>query len=94
MDFLLDNGPSCPCEEAGEWVSTCEAHPTKVCDCKFTPDPNDPDDEWHYRRTCPNCGFDDWWTLHCEHDGYQNRCPECRVRPTPIAAMEKDGRRK
>jgi hypothetical protein len=61
-----------------------------MCDCEFTPDPNDPDEDgtpgnepWHYRRQCPACG-QWWWALHCPHDGAQNPCPHCGV--TPITA--------
>jgi hypothetical protein len=54
------------------------------CDCEFTPDPDEPDEESvHYRRTCPACG-EKWWGLHCPHDGYQNPCPHCGVIPEPV----------
>lgn len=59
------------------------------CDCTFDPDPNDPDEDtpekaWHYKRTCAHCGGV-WFGLHCPHDGVQNPCPDCGVRPTPVA---------
>lgn len=55
------------------------------CDCEF--DPYDDEDagteSFHFRRMCLHCGHQ-WWGLHCPHDGVQNPCPACRVRPTPI----------
>lgn len=61
-----------------------------TCECEFDPyDPADyePGEEieesWHYRRTCLSCGAV-WWGLHCPHDGYQNTCPECGLRPEPV----------
>jgi len=49
------------------------------CDCEF----DFPEgDSWHYWRTCKACGFR-WGGLHCPHDGYQNPCPSCGVRPEP-----------
>jgi hypothetical protein len=54
-----------------------------VCDCEFDTDPGDPEDDWHFHRTCPNCG-EKWWALHCPHDGAQNPCPHCKVRPEPL----------
>lgn len=36
-----------------------------------------------YKRICSHCG-DVWWGLHCIHDGYQNPCPNCHTRPTPV----------
>lgn len=49
------------------------------CNCEFDVDPDDPEDDWHYRRTCTSCGKQ-WWSLHCPHDGYQNPCPACKTR--------------
>lgn len=51
------------------------------CDCEFTPDPEDPDEDtiekaWHYLRRCARCGCV-FWSLHCLHDGVQSRCPDC-----------------
>lgn len=57
--------------------------PGAECECEFTPDPNDPDDDWHFLRRCLHCG-ETWWGLHCPHDGYQNPCPKCGVRPTTV----------
>lgn len=54
------------------------------CDCKFDVDPEDPEDDCHYLRTCLACG-EKWYGLHCPHDGYQNRCPKCGHKPEPIA---------
>ncbi len=51
-----------------------------VCDCEFTVDPEDPEDDWHFDRTCQSCGKQ-WRGLHCPHDGYQNPCPWCGVMP-------------
>ena len=49
------------------------------CDCEF----DFPEgDSWHYWRICKACGFR-WGGLHCPHDGYQNPCPSCGVRPKP-----------
>ena len=54
------------------------------CDCEFEGDSDDPDDEahWHFLRTCKHCGGT-WYALHCKHDGYQNPCAVCGVRPDP-----------
>lgn len=35
-----------------------------------------------YRRVCKHCGTE-WGGCHCPHDGAQNPCPGCGVRPTP-----------
>ena len=49
------------------------------CDCEFDyPE----EDSWHYLRTCEACGHQ-WGGLHCPHDGYQNPCPACGIRPDP-----------
>ena len=57
------------------------------CDCEFQVDPDNPDEDgekpWHYRRVCLSCGGV-WWGLHCPHDGYQNPCPSCGVRPETV----------
>lgn len=54
-------------------------------ECVFEDDPADPDpvEPWHYRRTCASCGGV-WYGLHCKHDGHQNPCPWCGVRPEPM----------
>ena len=53
-------GPSCPCEIAGEWVETCEAHPVNPeargcpCEChtrKYR-------GVWAHARSCRDCGRD------------------------------------
>jgi predicted RNA-binding Zn-ribbon protein involved in translation (DUF1610 family) len=51
------------------------------CNCEFDPyEDGDDEESWHYKRACEECG-EVWWSLHCRHDGYQNRCPECGTRP-------------
>jgi hypothetical protein len=56
------------------------------CACEFAPEMADPEDpgapSYHYRRECVHCGCV-WAGLHCPHDGAQNPCPDCGVRPTP-----------
>lgn len=47
------------------------------CDCEFSSEyAEDDGTSWHFARTCGACGFK-WGSLHCEHDGVQNPCPEC-----------------
>lgn len=54
-----------------------------MCECEPDQNPEEPDEEpTHFYRTCKHCGGK-WWGLHCPHDGYQNACPHCDVRPTP-----------
>lgn len=56
----------------------------EVCVCTFDPyDDGDTEESWHYKRTCLHCGHS-WFGLHCRHDGVQNPCPGCDVRPTPV----------
>jgi hypothetical protein len=50
---------------------------------KTTPDKDWLDDYCHYNRVCINCGHV-WWGLHCPHDGYQNPCPKCDIKPEPV----------
>lgn len=61
--------------------------PLMDCDCEFDPYEGDEEESWHYRRTCEMCGHV-WWSLHCIHDGVQNRCPSCgwtfQGRQTPM----------
>jgi len=40
----------------------------------------DDDELTHFLRTCGACG-NQWAGLHCPHDGVQNPCPACGVRP-------------
>jgi len=47
-----------------------------ICECEFDYPEPDGGESWHYSRTCPACGTT-WGSLHCEHDGAQNGCPEC-----------------
>lgn len=57
-----------------------------VCDCEFSPELADEGFEsCLYLRLCAGCGCT-WGGLHCPHDGAQNPCPECGVRPEPIVA--------
>ena len=53
------------------------------CNCKATPyDQFYPDPDWmpvHYRRRCEGCG-NTWFSTHCPHDGYQNKCSACGTR--------------
>lgn len=46
------------------------------CACEFDYPEPDGEPSWHYTRTCRMCGLT-WGTLHCEHDGIQNPCPDC-----------------
>jgi len=61
--------------------------PHEDCQCEFTPyddyypDPNNL--SWHFRRKCLYCGYI-WYGLHCPHDGFQNPCPRCKIKPTPV----------
>lgn len=57
---------------------------TKSCTCQLTVNAKDGDDDWHYDRVCHVCG-NKWRGLHCEHDGYQNPCPSCGIRPVVVA---------
>lgn len=53
------------------------------CNCEFSPDPSDPDEEsFHYLRACLQCGHR-WYALHCPHDRVQKPCPECGLVPKP-----------
>lgn len=59
-----------------------------MCDCKFDPRHADEEDgkvyeSVHYHRKCLFCGFE-WAGLHCVHDGYQNPCRNCSMRPETI----------
>ena len=56
-----------------------------MCECEFDPDCDEGDGypSWHFLRTCLNCGMK-WHGLHCPHDGYQNPCPVCGVRPETV----------
>jgi hypothetical protein len=54
-----------------------------MCACEFDTDPEEPEDTWHFRRTCEACGTV-WYGLHCPHDGYQNPCPGCGLRPAVV----------
>ena len=65
-----------------------------MCNCEFTPYPEDDSDfgeeSWHYLRKCLWCG-NEWWGLHCPHDGAQNPCPSCHRYPIPIPDLEEPG---
>lgn len=56
-----------------------------VCDCQFTPyEDNFIDGEsWHYLRKCVHCG-EEWYSLHCPHDGFQGYCPNCKERAQQV----------
>lgn len=60
--------------------------PGEECRCEFTPydeyypDPDDP--SCHYLRRCAACG-NTWYSLHCPHDGHQNKC-SCGARAPQI----------
>ena len=54
-----------------------------MCECEFDPYDDSDEESWHFRRTCLHCG-EQWWGLHCPHDGYQNPCPDCGIRPDPV----------
>ena len=41
------------------------------------------DELMHYHRTCLSCG-ENWWGLHCPHDGIQNPCSACGMRPNTV----------
>ena len=51
-----------------------------VCTCEFDQYDDSDEESWHYKRTCAYCG-NEWYGLHCKHDGYQNPCPQCKKRP-------------
>jgi hypothetical protein len=52
-----------------------------VCDCEFTHDPDEPEEESvDYLRECLRCSSR-WYSLHCPHDGHQDACPRCGVVP-------------
>ena len=58
-----------------------------MCDCEFSlyreGDEDFGEESWHYLRKCERCGRE-WYGLHCPHDGYQNPCPDCGIRPVVI----------
>lgn len=62
---------------------------TADCRCEFTPyaaesQAEDPDEQPdHYLRACASCGAA-WYSLHCPHDGFQGKCPECQARATRV----------
>lgn len=55
------------------------------CNCEFTPydAPDGPEGSWHYLRECQQCKTT-WYSLHCPHDGYQNKCPNCNARANQV----------
>ncbi len=71
-----------------------DPRPLDECNCEFDPyEDGDPEESWHYKRTCENCGRV-WWSLHCRHDGVQNPCPSCGFthgRPTPLERLMRRG---
>lgn len=57
------------------------------CNCEFSIyDDGDTEESFHYKRKCTFCGHK-WYGLHCEHDGYQNPCPNCFKKPIPITSQ-------
>lgn len=55
-----------------------------MCECEFDPYQDGDDEEsWHFLRRCNACGGE-WYGLHCPHDGHQNPCPHCGLRPTTV----------
>jgi len=64
-----------------------------MCNCEFTPYPEGDDDfgeeSWHYLRTCIFCG-EQWFSLHCPHDGVQHPCKSCGRYNPPIPDEEED----
>jgi hypothetical protein len=59
----------------------------EICECEFDSYPKSDGDfgeeSVHFLRKCLFCG-DQWWGLHCRHDGYQNLCPNCGQRPVTV----------
>lgn len=55
-----------------------------ICDCAFWE--QDESEPWHYLRLCWNCG-NTWYSLHCPHDGYQNKCT-CGARSLQVCEYE------
>lgn len=55
------------------------------CNCEFVRAPDDPPDDepWLFLRRCQFCNKT-WYGLHCPHDGMQNVCPNCRVKPKRV----------
>jgi len=49
------------------------------CACEFDPYDDDPEESYHFKRTCPECGAV-WWSLHCVHDGGVRLCFDCDPR--------------
>lgn len=55
-----------------------------MCECEFDPRyADDGEESWHFHRICLHCGYT-WAALHCPHDGYQNPCMGCGVRPSVV----------
>ncbi len=51
-----------------------------MCNCQFHFDAESDEEPWHYARQCDVCGHV-WFGLHYVHDGIQNPCPKCGIRP-------------
>lgn len=68
----------------------CEFDPYRPEDFDAADFPDEP--SWHYRRTCPLCSYV-WYALHCPHDGAQNPCPNCGIRPSGRDPLEIAGYR-
>lgn len=52
----------------------CSFDEYEQCDSEYG------EESWHYKRTCLHCG-EQWYGLHCPHDGRQNPCPGCGILP-------------
>ena len=68
-----------------------------MCECEFDPYDDSAgsvvdmsEESWHFKRMCLSCGKV-WWGLHCPHDGYQNPCPHCGMRPVSMPDTEDHG---
>lgn len=55
----------------------------EICNCEFSEYDDSDDESFHFKRTCEHCNHT-WYSLHCRHDGIQNPCPNCGVKPNPV----------
>ena len=60
-----------------------------MCECEFDPYEDSDEESVHYLRTCTFCG-QQWFSLHCPHDRYQNPCLVCGKDPMPVAEDERE----
>lgn len=69
---------------ADEVIRQMEWARRTVCVCEFDPRWAECGDKSvNFTKVCRACGRE-WGGLHCEHDGYQNPCPDCGTRPDNI----------